>query len=118
VQQITPSLLIPICSVRGAVENYQLRPDQPRLNKGKPRKYEMKAGGRMLLDAHPRLTRQLDGGKVPLVGDPNVPLFITEGIPKGDAAVSIGLCCIAVLGFGTGVARTKLAAGLSCQIGS
>jgi len=27
-----------------------------------------------------------------------LPLFITEGIPKGDAAVTIGLCCIALLG--------------------
>ena len=25
-------------------------------------------------------------------------MFVTEGIPKGDAAVSIGLCCIALLG--------------------
>ena len=27
-----------------------------------------------------------------------MPLFITEGIPKADAAVSINLCCIALLG--------------------
>lgn len=98
-QQLVPALVIPICSVRGAVESYQLRPDNPRLNeKGKPRKYEMKAGARMLIDAHPRMTRPRDGGKVPLIADPGVPLLITEGIPKGDAAVSIGLCCIALLG--------------------
>jgi hypothetical protein len=81
------------------MESYQLRPDEPRLNdQGKPRKYEMKAGSRMLLDAHPRLTRSREGGKVSLIADPSVPLFITEGIPKGDAAVTIGLCCIALLG--------------------
>lgn len=98
-QQLTPALIIPIHSVRGAVESYQIRPDAPRLNeKGKFRKYEMRAGGRMLLDAHPRLTRPRDGRAVPLLADPGVPLFLTEGIPKGDAAVSIGLCCVALLG--------------------
>ena len=98
-QQLVPTLVIPVWSVRAEVESYQLRPDKPRLNdKGKPRKYEMKSGARMLLDAHPRLTRRRDGTKVPLIGDPSVPLFITEGIPKGDAAVSIGLCCCALLG--------------------
>jgi hypothetical protein len=84
--------------VRGAVESHQLRPDNPRLNeKGKPRKYEMKAGSRMLLDVHPRLTRR-DGGNITQIGDPTIPLFITEGIPKADAAISIGLCCLALLG--------------------
>src|SRR5580658_1685950 len=90
-QQLVPALVIPICSVRGAVESYQLRPDKPRLNKhGKPRKYEMKAGSKMLLDVHPRLRREREGGKVPQIADPSAPLFITEGIPKADAAVSIG----------------------------
>src|SRR5713226_4329470 len=99
VQQLVTTLVIPVRSVRGQVQSYQLRPDNPRLNdKGKPRKYEMKLGARMLLDAHPRLTCQRDGGRVPLIGDPSVPLFITEGIPKGDAAISIGLCCVALLG--------------------
>jgi hypothetical protein len=98
-QQLVPTLVIPVCSVRAEVESYQLRPDAPRLNdRGKPRKYEMKAGSRMLLDAHPRLIRQRDSGKVSLIADPSVPLFITEGIPKADAAISIGLCCIALLG--------------------
>jgi hypothetical protein len=37
-QQLVPALVLPICSVRGAVESYQLRPDEPRLDKkGKPR---------------------------------------------------------------------------------
>jgi hypothetical protein len=98
-QQLLPALVIPDWSVRGQIESYQLRPDSPRLNdKGKLRKYEMKAGTRMLVDAHPRLTRPRDCGRVPLIADPSVPLFITESIPKGDAAVSIGLCCVALLG--------------------
>jgi hypothetical protein len=98
-QQLAPAIVIPIWSVRRAVESYQLRPDKPRLDdKGKARKYEMKAGSNMLLDAHPRLTRRRGGSNISLLADPKVPLFITEGVPKGDAAVSIGLCCIALLG--------------------
>jgi hypothetical protein len=58
----------------------------------------MKAGSHMLLDVHPRLSRQRDRGKGSLIADPSVPLLITEGIPKADAAVSMGLCCIALLG--------------------
>jgi Domain of unknown function (DUF3854) len=98
-QQLVPALVIPVWSVRRAVESYQLRPDSPRLNdKDKPRKYEMKLGSKMLLDVHSRLSNTRDGGKVPLIVDPAVPLFITEGVPKADAAISIGLCCLALLG--------------------
>src|SRR5208282_3233619 len=44
-QQLVPALVIPVWSVRGQVEAYQLRPDKPRLNdQGRQRKYEMKAG--------------------------------------------------------------------------
>ena len=118
-QQLVSALVIPIWSVRGAIESHQLRPDTPRLNeKGKPRKYELKARSRMLLDAHPRLTRPRDGCKVPLIADPGVPLFVTEGIPKGDAGVSIGLCCTALLGVFNFRARTRQAARQRCRIGS
>jgi hypothetical protein len=34
----------------------------------------------------------------PLLGNPNVPLVVTEGARKDDAAASAGLCCIAVAG--------------------
>ena len=33
-----------------------------------------------------------------LLNNPQIPLYITEGIRKGDAAISQGLCCIALLG--------------------
>jgi hypothetical protein len=58
----------------------------------------MKAGSRMLLDVHPRLTRLGDGRKSSLIADPAISLLITEGVPKADAAISIDLCCIALLG--------------------
>src|SRR5215469_316174 len=98
-QQLIPSLVIPIWSVRGEIRSYQLRPDVPRLNeRGKLRKYEMKAGSTMLLDVHPRLSRARESGKTALIGDPNVPLLITEGIPKADAAITVGFCSVALLG--------------------
>ena len=34
----------------------------------------------------------------PLLGNPAVPLYVTEGARKADAAASQGLCCIALLG--------------------
>jgi hypothetical protein len=75
-----------------------MRPDAPRPNeKGKLRKYEVKAGARMAIDVHPFLTRSPDGAPA-LVADPRVPLFVTEGPAKADAALSAGLCCIALLG--------------------
>jgi len=52
----------------------------------------------MLLDVHPRLSRARESGKTALIGDPNVPLLITEGIPKADAAITVGFCSVALLG--------------------
>src|SRR5215211_3624607 len=86
-----PALLIPVWSVFGEIGNYQLRADDPRIDRrGKAVKYELPRGALMLLDAHPSIREQL--------GDPSIPLWITEGIFKADAAISVGLCCIALLG--------------------
>lgn len=90
-QARVPALLLPVWGVAGELANYQLRPDDPRVTRqGKPVKYEVPAGSQMLLDAHPKIQ--------PLLGDPAMPLWITEGIPKADAAISVGLCCLALLG--------------------
>src|SRR5262245_23671072 len=90
-QQLPPALLIPVYDVHGEIATYQIRPDGPRVGqKGKPCKYETCSGTRMVLDVHPSILRQL--------GNPEVPLLVTEGIRKADAAVSSGLCCIALLG--------------------
>jgi 3'-phosphoadenosine 5'-phosphosulfate sulfotransferase len=69
---------------------YQYRPDQPRIKDGKPVKYETPGGARMAFDVHPFAREML--------GDPFVPLFITEGVKKGDAIVTHGYCAIALLG--------------------
>src|SRR5829696_5365606 len=85
-----PALLLPIHGITGEIVNYQIRPDEPRITNGKPLKYEFPARSRMALDAHPLIHAQLS--------DPAIPLWITEGIVKADAAISVGLCCIALLG--------------------
>ena len=83
-------LLIPIRDVHGNVALHQLRPDKPRTRKGKPIKYETPPGSRMVLDV-PYRSR-------PLLGDPSVPLWITEGVKKADALVSAGACAIGLAG--------------------
>jgi hypothetical protein len=90
-QARAPALIIPIWSTQGISETYQIRPDHPRLNEdGKYVKYELPKGREMLLDVPPPAWHYL--------GDPDVPLFITEGVKKADSAVSHGLCCIDLLG--------------------
>ena len=87
-----PGLGLPIYSPgTGELAGYQLRPDQPRMDKdGKIVKYETKRGARAMPDVHPRMFSKLQ--------DVSVPLYVTEGIKKGDAAASKGLCCLALTG--------------------
>lgn len=89
-QRNVPALVLPIYSPTGAVTLYQARPDEPRINKGKPVKYETPLGSSMALDVHPSVNGKL--------GNPSTPLFITEGVKKGDALVSRGLCAVALIG--------------------
>ena len=87
-----PALVIPVMGTDGAIGNYQSRPDTPRIGEGgKPVKYETPAKSRMCLDVPPRARR--------FIGDPETPLFVTEGVKKADSAVSHGIdCCLALLG--------------------
>jgi hypothetical protein len=89
-QRNVPTLVIPIHNVNGDIATYQARPDQPRVVNGKPLKYETPSKTKMVLDVPPAVRQDLI--------NPEIPLFITEGARKADAAVSAGLCCIAVLG--------------------
>lgn len=58
-----------------------LRPDQPRTNKrGKAVKYEYPSSTPNMLDVLPRYR--------PALGDPSIPLWITEGAKKADALAS------------------------------
>ena len=56
----------------------------------KPIKYETPVGQKMRLDIHPFMRDRLN--------DATAPLWLTEGARKADAAVSIDLCCVALLG--------------------
>jgi putative DNA primase/helicase len=85
-----PALLLPVHGVTGEIVLFQIRADAPRIESGKPIKYETPHGSRMALDVPP--------SALPGLADPAVPLFVTEGIRKADAAASLGLCCIAVIG--------------------
>ena len=85
-----PALLIPVWNVHGEKALYQSRPNEPRIIGGKAIKYETPRGSHIVVDVPPRAR--------PALADPAFPLFITEGVRKADAAVSKGLCCIALLG--------------------
>ena len=86
-----PALGIPLWDVHGQRHGWQIRPDAPRqLGNGKVCKYEVPQGDRLILDVHPAVQ--------PLIGDPAVPLWITEGVKKGDALATQGLCTIALIG--------------------
>jgi hypothetical protein len=90
-QRRVPALLIPVSDVRGEIATYQIRPDVPRINKrGKPVKYETPSDSKMVLDIPPNAR--------PSLGNPAIPLFITEGARKADSGISIEICCIDVLG--------------------
>ena len=89
-QARVPALLLPVHGVTGEIALFQIRPDEPRIVDGKPIKYETPHGSRMVLDIPP--------SALPRLPDPAVPLFVTEAVRKADAAASLGLCCIAVIG--------------------
>lgn len=90
-QQLPPALIHPLHSVYGEVPFVQARPDHPRNGRdGRPIKYETPRGAHNHLDVHPFMRQYL--------GDPDRPLWWTEGIRKADAATTRELCTIALLG--------------------
>ncbi|MDQ1320601.1 MAG: toprim protein, partial [Actinomycetota bacterium] len=86
----TPGLLVPQLRVDGSTWGYQYRPDRPRLRQGKTVKYETPYQQRNGLDIPP--------GVADMLGDPNVPLWITEGVKKADCGALQGLCIVALSG--------------------
>lgn len=99
-------LVMPMYSPDGESTSHQLRPDRPRKDKGgDPIKYETPAGAPIIADVHPC---NLDRAR-----DPAVPLWITEGLKKGDALASRGACAISLIGVWM-FRRPKSAEMLSC----
>lgn len=96
-QQRVPGLLLPVYAPDGSLVLHQYRPDFPRQKRDRngvllPEvvKYETPKDASMRLDAPPIIR--------PKLADPNTPLWITEGIKKGDALASKGFCTVALLG--------------------
>ena len=93
-QQRPPGLLLPVHTTDGAPPAlHAYRPDTPREVRGKELKYEFPGGASMRIDVPPRCLRNM--------GNPRIPLFITEGQKKADALATHGLCAIALLGVWT-----------------
>jgi predicted P-loop ATPase len=92
-----PVLAIPLWDVQGVQTLCQIRPHAPRMltsnGHAKPAKYECPPKSRLYLDVHPDCRAAL--------GDPSIPLWLTEGIRKSDALLAAGAGC--VIGFATGV---------------
>lgn len=86
----TQGILIPLLDVTGRRWGYQYRPDSPRERNGKLVKYETPINQRNGIDVPPGVGERL--------GDPNEPLFITEGSKKADSAAAHGLCCVSLSG--------------------
>ncbi len=90
-QQRIPGMLVPVHDETGTVVLHQYRPDSPRTTRaGRTVKYETPIGATMAVDVPPRIRGQL--------GDPTIPLWVTEGVRKADSATTVGLCCLALLG--------------------
>lgn len=90
-QRRAPGILIPLWGVDGVQAGCQYRPDAPRSDsRGRPVKYESPVGSSNHLDCPPRCR--------PMLGDPNIPLWITEGVKKADALASHGACVISLTG--------------------
>ncbi len=89
-QLLMPSLLIPLYGIDGKVVGHQLRPDKPRSINGKVVKYEVPKGSKLVIDVPPTVQAAVLNG--------TVPLYITEGTRKADAAATKGLACVSISG--------------------
>lgn len=94
-----PGLLVPQLRLDGSTWGYQYRPDNPRLRGGKIVKYETPWQQRNGLDVPP--------GVAPMLADPNVPLWITEGVKKADCGAIHGLCIVALSGVWNWITTAK-----------
>jgi hypothetical protein len=103
---LRPWLLVPVISLDGQPVLYQLRPDTPHIDaKGRPVKYETPKGQAMRLD--------FATGQREMIGNPAIPLWVTEGIKKVDALRTHGVCAIGLLGVWTWRGRNDLGGTLA-----
>jgi hypothetical protein len=89
--RLTPGLLLPLHTTDGKQPLTVYRPDRPHSDaNGRLRKYLLPKGASVRLDCPPRCQ--------PLLADPSVPLWITEGQKKADALASHGAVALCLLG--------------------
>lgn len=89
--QRVPGILVRLQDRSETVIGFQYRPDNPRqATNGKPIKYETPPGQRNRID--------VPIGVGDLLGDPAIPLWITEGARKADAAAELGIACVSISG--------------------
>jgi len=99
-------LLLPLHTTDGGNSLCVLRPDNPRERRDpktgvtKVLKYELPAGCSVRLDCPPVCQ--------PMLKNPSVPLWVTEGQKKADALASTGSCAIALLGVWNFKGRNSL----------
>ncbi|NQW04765.1 MAG: DUF3854 domain-containing protein, partial [Acidobacteria bacterium] len=85
-----PGLLIPIYRATGEIISAQFKPATPLSINGRSVKYLSPRGCASHLDVHPvNRTR---------IRDLDTPLWITEGVKKGDALTSRGCCVVTLMG--------------------
>lgn len=90
-QRHPAGFLIPVWTVEGVQAGFSYKPDVPRRKQdGKPIKYEHPKGSHVRLDVHPQVK--------PLIGDPKVEKWWTEGQKKGDSLISHGLTALTLHG--------------------
>lgn len=90
-QRRVPGLLLPLHAPDGTQPFSVYRPDNPRKDtRGRSSKYEIPSGTGTRLDVPPRCR--------PMLADPKIPLWVTEGQKKGDALAQHELCAVALLG--------------------
>jgi Domain of unknown function (DUF3854) len=95
-----PGLLVPVWAPDGTDGRYQYRPDAAWRHKdGRAAKYVSPPRTAPCLDVPPRCRAQ--------IRDADVPLYVTEGAKKADAAASRGLCALALAGVWNWVGRNE-----------
>jgi hypothetical protein len=95
IDRASGGLLVPIHTVNGGKKSAQFKPR----NQGSGPKYISPSARPPVLDVPPRCK--------PSIGNPHVPLYITEGAKKADSAASRGLCCISIAGVWNWRGRNK-----------
>jgi hypothetical protein len=88
----TPALLIPVYDAGGRLVTYQIRSDEPRIDRSAGAvEYEVCAGRQFALD--------VPGACASLLSAADIPLYVTDEVLKADSAASHGLCCIDLVGL-------------------